>query len=363
MSDPSDSPGRRTASSGEAPVAERGSAGSSLPPALPAVDNLPPVEPPSAGFILKLFVIPGVIVTAVLLVVLAFNWLTHLGSNPESYVTALERNARNRWQVAHDLSVELRGNDKLRGDSAFARRVSAVAEKKLAEPPPTGTADEVRTEVYERVYFCKLLGEFSTPEGLEVLENAALRRRNENELDVQLAALESIAVLVDNVRKAGGAINTPSLATLLNEASRTAQEPTVRSRAAFALGVLGGPAAEESLQRLLKDGYPDARFNAAAGLARHGHDDPATIDVLAEMLDPEQTAGLAVEEEAGSRDFKRAAIHMNGLRAIEMLLQTNPQAKVKSLEPAIEKLSDEERAANAVRLKAREVLHQMAEAR
>ena len=49
-------------------------------------DALPPVEPPSAGFILQLFVVPGVIVVVVIMIWLMFNWLAHMGTDPRSYV-------------------------------------------------------------------------------------------------------------------------------------------------------------------------------------------------------------------------------------------------------------------------------------
>jgi hypothetical protein len=59
---------------------------SRTPSTLSPNDALPPVEPPSAGFILQLFVIPGVIVTIIVLVWLLFNWLAQMGNDPQAYV-------------------------------------------------------------------------------------------------------------------------------------------------------------------------------------------------------------------------------------------------------------------------------------
>ncbi len=52
-------------------------------------DVLPPVEPPSAGFILQLFVVPGIIVAIIVMVWLLFNWVARTGNDPREYVLAM----------------------------------------------------------------------------------------------------------------------------------------------------------------------------------------------------------------------------------------------------------------------------------
>jgi len=83
---------------------------SPLPPSEPLSpdDALPPVEPPSAGFILQLFVVPGVIVVVVVTVWLMFNWLAHMGNDRDAYVRDLSRNNEARWQAAFNLANALR---------------------------------------------------------------------------------------------------------------------------------------------------------------------------------------------------------------------------------------------------------------
>jgi len=44
-------------------------------------ENLPPVEPPSAGFIIQLFVVPGLIVLAIVGVYLLFGKLATVGQD------------------------------------------------------------------------------------------------------------------------------------------------------------------------------------------------------------------------------------------------------------------------------------------
>ena len=61
-------------------------------PAVPAGDDLlPPVEPPSAGFIIQLFVIPALIVVLIVAVWLAFNWLVRTASSPEDVIQGLKQ--------------------------------------------------------------------------------------------------------------------------------------------------------------------------------------------------------------------------------------------------------------------------------
>ena len=72
-------------------------------------DSLPPVEPPSAGFLVQLFLVPAIIVAIIVCVWLAFHWLAHLGNDPQAYVRTLRRDNEGRWQAALNLANDLRG--------------------------------------------------------------------------------------------------------------------------------------------------------------------------------------------------------------------------------------------------------------
>jgi len=60
---------------------------------------LPPVEPPGAGFIVQLFLVPGVIVVVVVVIWVLFNWLAQKGNDRDAFVRALSRNNEARWQA------------------------------------------------------------------------------------------------------------------------------------------------------------------------------------------------------------------------------------------------------------------------
>jgi hypothetical protein len=124
--------------------------------------------------------------------------------------------------------------------------------------------------------------------------------------------------------------------TLLDAAEDS--DPLVRSETAFTMGVVGGAELREHLKKMLSDTYPDARFNAATALARHG--DQSAQVVLVEMLDPKASAGIELEKQEESRDVKRAMIMLNGLRAGAQLAEKNRTADLAPLARAVDGLLD-----------------------
>ncbi|MGC4002477.1 MAG: hypothetical protein QM811_04775 [Pirellulales bacterium] len=55
--------------------------------------NLPPVEAPTVGFLMKLFFIPGIIVSVIVGVWMLFTWLAHMGSDPQQELKTLRGNS------------------------------------------------------------------------------------------------------------------------------------------------------------------------------------------------------------------------------------------------------------------------------
>jgi hypothetical protein len=147
----------------------------------------------------------------------------------------------------------------------------------------------------------------------------------------------------------------PALIAVLLEAADDPRPP-LRSAAAFTLGVIGGTEAEAKLETLLADAYPDVRYNAATGLARHGN--LKAVDVLLEMLDPNESAGIAVEKQVPARDFKRAMILVNALRATGQLASADPTADMSRLTEAVRRLARAD-VDESVRVKAIEVSSQL----
>jgi hypothetical protein len=327
-------------------------------------DHLPPVEPPSAGFIVQLFVIPALIVVIMFALGAGIKWLVERDNNPGSYVESLRRNTAGRWQAAHDLADLLRNprNARLREDAGLAGQLADILNKEIddgsLEPNP----------IKLRVYLCHLLGKFRVPGVLDVLVKAAKTERGQAESAVRFAAMNGLAVWLDGEshkggsHKGGDAEKTPppvdvgrKLMPTILAASRD-EQPLLRSIAAFALGAADSDEANQRLERMLLDSYPDVRYNAATMLARHGHAE--AVDVLAEMLDERQVVAIEKEDEAESRGYKRDLILVNALRATSDLAQKNATADLTSLTKAVERLTAPE-LPGGIQLQAKEVLFEL----
>lgn len=320
---------------------------SDVPDTVSADDRLPPVEPPNAGFIVQLFVIPALIVAVMFALGAGIKWLAERESNPSAYVAAIKRNNAGRWQAAHDLADILRNprNDHLKADPALARELVGALKAEL----DSGGTDE--REIQLRVYLCNALGEFRVPDVIDVLVQAASRERDENESAVRFSAMKALVVYLSNAPEQDWAGHKQLMPTVL-KASRD-EQPLLRSTAAFALGAAGTPAALKRLEAMLVDSYPDVRYNAATMLARRG--DEKAVGVLAEMLDRDQTSALALEDQPQAREYKRDMILVNALRATKDLAEKNPQANLTALIEPVEKLAGDGMPAG-IRVQADEVL-------
>ncbi|MBS0207915.1 MAG: HEAT repeat domain-containing protein [Planctomycetes bacterium] len=296
-------------------------------------DALPPVQPPDAQFLVKLFLIPAGIVTALAVAWLAVVWLVRSGSDPYSYLDALERNNAVRWQAAYNLAEALRDprHADLRHDPKLAQRLTEILGREL---------DAHRTEKEDlqlQVFLCGALGRFQLPEVvLPVLVRAA-DPANKADASTRFAALRAVAsVVADSPSFARGA-HPEVLELALREAD--ADAPNMRSTSAFVLSAYGGPQAQQRLQGLVADRFPDVRYNAATMLARMGDD--RAVPVLLEMLNPDERAGIDVEDETKLREAKRLSILMNGLRGAKQLVEHNATVDRTKLAAAAERLSRE----------------------
>lgn len=330
-------------------------------PPLSPDDMLPPVEPPSGGFIVQLFFVPLIIVLVIVAVYLMFTWLAHMGRDPDEYVKRIGDNDAGSMQAAMDLATDLRGQPELQSDAGLARQLAALLERELAEG---GLETE---DLALRVFLCKALGEFRVPDGWPALVAAAEQNRDDKELVVRTAAVQAIALLVDHCRvaappesaSASAREPTASLAASVLPALLAAADDDsdlLRSSAAYALGVVGGEAALDKLAVMQDSAYPDVRYNAATGLARQG--DERAVRILAEMLDP---AELRVDtEQAARQEGKRAVIVINALEATRQLSQANAEADLDELRQAVEALVAAD-LSPPVRVKAEETARALAE--
>jgi hypothetical protein len=270
-------------------------------------NDLPPVQPPSAGFIFQLFVVPALIVLAVVAVWALFgrlaageqDWralvqdLNH--SNPHVYKRAM-------FGLAQVLDTDRRlGQDgqQLASNPQIASALSELFEKQLQQP----TQDEESLSV--QVYLSRALGLLDVTES--TLPVLILALDPQRDVEVRKGAVTSLALVAGRKFEAGKPLSgdiESALVTLSQD-----PDPSLRRAAAFALGLVPG---EESQQRLsvLLDDPSDwmTSVNAAIGLSRQ--QSTAGYAVLVKSLSP------AANGETAEAAQERVLIQKNTLKAI-----------------------------------------------
>lgn len=295
--------------------------------------------PSRAGFPVLLFLVPGGFAAVVVLVWWTVGWLLQQRTDPRRLVRELLPPHTATWQQAHALAELLRNPRyrELKRDPEIARGLAALLEAQL------DTASMAPASIRLRVFLCRVLGEFELGDVLPALIRAAREERQVEERDVRRAALEAMAVLASRCDAAQLQSHEALRETVLAATAAAAPESaapdelaTLRATATFTLGALGGDWATARLEQLLSDPAPNVRFNAATGLARHGV--PVAVTVLTEMLDPQNPSAVDGETTVEGRQWKRALIITNALRAARELAARNPAANLEPLRQAVERL-------------------------
>jgi hypothetical protein len=276
---------------------------------LPA--DLPPVEPPSAGFIVQLFVIPAAIVAVVIVVWLLFGKLAGGERDAMDYVERIRSgNDKQRWRAAHELASLIGNDPRLAKDGALLGKLAGLLD------------DELRKEGDDqlKVYLAVALGVFQTldvPSGgtadpLATLAKALAARQS---TEVRRAAAESLA---KQASRLDGQLDDPTTARALAEAGDD-PEPELRKRATFALGFFGGDLAADALRKRIHDEDREVRYNAAVALGRRG--DPEALPVFREMLSPADLARVVKLDNPQEKRNQIEAIELVALRALETSVQ------------------------------------------
>jgi len=300
-------------------------------------DLLPPVEPPSATFILQLFVVPALIVLIVVGVWLSFSWLVHR-SQPKDLIQGLESSRIARWQRASELADMLRNerNEQLKTDKSAALQLAEILDREIDRGNDEGGMEN--ESVTLRYFLCRALGEFHVPDVLPVLLKAATTNRDPREQVVRQGAVEAIAVLSFNLQQLDPPQELPSADLDKTLAQLAADDnDSIRSVTAYTLGRIGTPANLAQLEILVDDPHADTRYNAAVALAHHGN--AKAVDTLAEMLDYTEMSSVREEEERSDQMMKHTLIMSNAMDAARELARKNPDADLTEITTALEKLA------------------------
>jgi hypothetical protein len=298
-------------------------------------DLLPPVEQPSARFIIQLFVVPALIVMLIVAVWLSFNWLvrsTQLG--PDKLIQGIEQGPSvARWQRARELADLLHDKryPEFRRNRESATHLARILDREIEQ------ADMEDDNIEYRKYLAGALGEFDVQEGTDVLLKAAKTNRDPREQRVRDAAIQAIAVRAYNLQRLTPPIEltTPELEANLIQLASDA-DPHIRFQIAYALGQLGTPAAIERLEVMVDDPDSDTRYNAAVALAHRGN--PKAVETLVEMLELDELAGVREEQNVEGKKFKRTVIVVSAIDAAHALARKNPKADISPVIDSLKKI-------------------------
>ncbi len=267
-------------------------------------EELPPVTPPSAGFIVQLFLIPALIVMAVVAVWALFGQLAHT-ENDWTHLTAdiSSKNELRRWPAAEKLA-HLLHNEQIsppteREPLAKNPIVVDSLAKLFSESLATNNTDD--ETVRQQEFLARTMGALDVDE--KTLPVLAEAMKDSHDIVVRRSALMAVSLIAGrHFDEATGycaavsagttaatlaernlplATATISDSATLEELRRSAQDPdpVVRHLAAYALASVSGPESLQQLRSMLGDSNRLAQANAAIGLARNG-----SVDGVSTMI-------------------------------------------------------------------------------
>lgn len=319
-----------------------------LPPAL----DLPPVDPPSAKFIVQLFLIPlGIVIALVaglMLVYMFFGRIATGGRDASEYVHVIRSgNENRRWRAAYELASLIHNDSRLSHDPALLGELTDLLEQQLERP------DSKKAELPR--YLALTLGVFQTlktesasgrkPDPIATLVKAL---DPSQAAEVRAAAAISLSRLADQFPTELAESSAPRA---LIDASK-ADDPEVRQRAAYALGYFTTPESQDALRLRVRDPDRTVRFNAAAALARKG--DLAAKPAVREMLSTRDLEQVIEHESKSEQDRRIEGIQLEALWSLQASLKSQNSQLAQSLRTDIEKLTTSQIA--AVRVEAKSLL-------
>ena len=296
----------------------------------PALPDLPPVEAPSAGFVVQLFVIPALVVVVVIVVWLLFGKLAGGERDAMEYVRQLRLPTAN-WRSAFELASLIQNDPAIAGDPKLLGELTDLLSHEL---DTNSDPDLTR-------YVALTLGAFQTLEGRTQSGQpmdpiVPLSRALEPKYDttIRIAAAASLA---KQAARLDDRLDDPRAVRALGEAA-THGDPPLRQVAVYALGFFGGPTATQLLRdRIRADEDRFTRYNAAVARGRHG--DPAAAATLREMLSTADLDKVIEIESPTEKQNKIEAIQLEALEALRTSLRKSGPELAQSLRPEVEKLT------------------------
>lgn len=283
-------------------------------------EEFPPVEPPSAGMIIQLFLVPAAIVAVIVGVYVLFGSIASQELNWRQLVIDVgSENPHVRWRGALGLAQMLDA-DAARGSES----------KNLAANPEIATAmsslyagliqvaNPNEEELKQIEFLSKAMGRLSTADiMLPVFQNGI---QPERDAEIRKHSLIGLAMHIGTLRDAG-TLNVPSsLFEDLVETSRD-ESPIFRHQAAYIFGLIGTPEANKRLAVLLEDPDQMTRINSAIGFARNGALEglPTFHEIFVEGVDWNLNPSAVQTREQEEEYFERVLMLLNSIKAVNQL--------------------------------------------
>jgi hypothetical protein len=317
-------------------------AGAAKPDSLP---DLPPVEPPSAGFVVQLFVIPAVVVVVVIMVWLLFGKLAGGERDAMEYVRQLRSPTAN-WRLAYELASLIQNDPRIGSDPVLLGELADLLSYDLDH----GKDPELTQ------YLALTLGAFRTLEArtqngqrIDPLVPLAKALEPKHGPGVRIAAATSLA---KQAARMNGSLDDAAAVSALGAAA-AGDDAEVRQLATYALGFFGGPNAEKLLrERVQSDDDRFVRYNAAIALARRN--DGAAGPTLREMLATSDLEKAITQAGPAGKQNKIESIQLEALEALRASVSTSSADLARSLVPEVQSLTRS--GFVSVRTQARELL-------
>ncbi len=252
-----------------------------LPLASSRPEELPPIEPPSAKFIVQLFVVPGLIVAIIVGAWFLFGKLASSEQDWQSLVQDIRSgNEHRRGRGAMGLA-QLLNAEQLRNDDgprlATNRQVAQELSSFTAGLLKSDSHDEA--SLNQQQFLVLALGRLDVPDVvLPVLRDAM---QQQHSLEVRNAALLAVAMIAERAAARGAGLSGDEIVDDVVTLSRD-NDARLRLLAAATLGSFPAKVTKQPLLVLLADEDADTRANAAIAFTRQKSLDG--LPILREIL-------------------------------------------------------------------------------
>jgi hypothetical protein len=293
--------------------------------------ELPPVEPPTAGFIVQLFVIPAIVVIVFVVVYLLFGRIAGGERTASDYVQRIKSDSGD-WRSAFELASLIQNDARLATDPKLLGELTDLLQSEVQRKD--SNSELIR-------YLTLTLGVFQTveaqtPSGKPIDPIGALAELvvSSKPESVRGAAAESLA---RHAARMKGRLQHQGAVDALARVARESDQSELRQIATYALGFFGGDAPVDTLRdRARSDPDSAVRYNAAAALARRG--DMAAYTVLREMLSPKDLAQVVKSPNAQETSHRIETIELEALRSLQTSRQSGNHALAEKLRPEVSAL-------------------------